>query len=345
MEKSYREEFDTVADFWAAVVMSAEEGYGVVDKRLEYAAAATGLGETVPSDGGFVVPVQFAEDLWEKVYSTGQLLDRCVRQPVTVGASLEIPAIDETSRVAGSRFGGVQSYWSAEADTVTATKPKYQMLTLAPKRLVGITYATEELLTDAPALASWLERTFAAEAAFQVEDLIVNGTGAGRPLGVLNSGALISVAKESGQAADTVVAANLNNMAGRLWSASHKNAVWLMGVDAFAQISDDSFSNGSPVITIGADGSRRILGMPVELSEYPPVVGDAGDVILGDFSQYLIAEKQIEFASSIHVRFLWNEGVFRFTWRIDGQSAWSGPITPKNSAVTQSPWGTLAERA
>ena len=345
MKNTYKEELDTAADFWKAVVMSAPEGYGVADPRLEYSTAATGLGETIPSDGGFVVPVQFAETLWEKVYSAGQLLDRCTRQPVTVGASLEIPAIDETSRVAGSRFGGVRTYWAEEAEAVTATKPKYRSMTLASKKLMGVGYATDELLADAPALASWLERTFAAEAAFAVEDEIVNGTGAGRLLGIVNADATITVAKESGQAAATALPANLVNMASRLWSASHGNAVWLTSNAVFNQIADAQFANGTPVATYGPNGGRFVLGMPLLLSEYTPALGSAGDVTLADFSQYLIAEKQIEFASSIHVRFLWDEQVFRFSWRIDGQSMWASPVTPKNSAVTQSPFVTLAERA
>ena len=181
--------------------------------------------------------------------------------------------------------------------------------------------------------------------AFVVEDGIINGSGAGRLLGVLNSNALLTVAKESGQGADTVVAANLNGMASRLWGPSHRKAIWLMSNDCFAQISDVSFSNGAPVVTTDGQGRRRILSMPVELSEYPAKLGDEGDVVLGDFSQYLIAEKEPEFVPSIHVRFLWDEQVFRFTWRLDGQPAWSSPLTPKNSATTQSPFVTLAERA
>jgi len=66
---------------------------------------------------------------------------------------------------------------------------------------------------------------------------------------------------------------------------------------------------------------------------------------LGDFSQYLVAEIPAQFLSSIHVRFLNDEGVFRFRFRVDGQPSWSGPITPKNSSTTESPFVTLAERA
>ena len=134
----YRDEFKSLPDFLAAVVMAAPDGYDVRDQRLVWA-AATGLNEAIPSEGAFLVPDEMATDLWQTVYDTGHLLGLCSRQPVTVGKSLEIPAIDETSRVAGSRFGGVRTYWAEEAEAVTATKPKYRMMTLAPKKLMGLT--------------------------------------------------------------------------------------------------------------------------------------------------------------------------------------------------------------
>ena len=344
MPNTYRAEFETFPEFLVAV-MRASGDVPTHDPRLRYSAAASGLGESIASEGGFLVPDQMNQDLWQATYDTGVLLGLCDRQPVTIGNKLVFPAIDETSRAQGSRFGGVRTYWAEEAATVTDTRPKYRSMQLSLNKLMALTYATDELTQDVPALAAWLRRVFALEASFTVENDIINGTGAGRPLGVLSSGALLTVAKESGQGADTVQPANLNNLAARLWGPSHRKAVWLMANDCFAQISDASFSNGSPVVTNDAAGQRRILSMPLHLTEYTPKLGDAGDVVLGDFSQYLIAEKEPEFVPSIHVRFLWNESVFRFTWRIDGQSAWASPLTPKNSTVTQSPWVTLAERA
>lgn len=335
---AYREDFASGADFLAAVVA------GNLDHRLEPAAAATGLGENIPSEGGFAVPVQFASDLWQSVYDTGVILSLCTPQPVTRGDKLHIPAIDETSRADGSRFGGARMYWVDEGETPTATKPKYQRLTLQPKKLLGLSYATGELMADAPALAAWLERTFGLEASFAIEDAIINGSGAGRPLGLLNSGALITVTKESGQGAATVLPANLTKMAQRLWSASHRNAVWLMSNDAFAQIADAQFANGTPVVTY--QGRQRfILGMPLLLVEYTAALGTAGDVILADFSQYLVSEIEPQFLSSIHLRFLYHESCFKFRYRVDGQSAWRSAITPKNSSTTQSPFVTLETRA
>ena len=342
---AYHAEFEDFPSFLAAVMEAGINGpNSMADPRLEVSAAATGSGETIPSGGGFLVPTDFAADLWMKVYDTGQLLDRCERQPVTPGNALKIPAIDETSRAAGSRFGGVRTYWAAEGETVTATRPKFRQITLRPHKLMGINYATEELLADAPALAVWLQRVFALEASFEVEDQIVNGPGADRPLGLLNSGSLITVAKETGQLADTVLPENLQTMANRLWGPSYRTAIWLMSNDALAKIADGNFQNGGPVVTTDAAGRRRILAMPVELVEYTPALSSAGDVLLADLSQYLLAEIAPDFISSIHVRFLWNEGVFKFRWRVDGAPAWTSPITPKNSTTTQSPFVALAAR-
>lgn len=343
MTVQYREQFDTPAAFLTAAVQAATGG--AEDPRLERMAAATGANEGVPSAGGFAVPEQFAESLWQTVYSTGQLLTLCTGQPITVGNELTLPAIDETSRADGSRFGGVTMTWVDEADTVTASRPKYRSIKLQPKKLLGLSYATDELASDAVALAAWLERTFGLEAAFEIEDAIINGTGAGRPLGVLNSGALITVDKESGQVASTVQAANFTNMMQRLWGPSRRSAVWLTNTDVMAQAEGLSLSNGAPLVTYDAEGNPRILGRPALLTEYSAALGTAGDVILADFSQYLVGEIAPQFLSSIHLRFIYDERVFRLRYRVDGAPAWSSPVTPKNSSTTQSPFVALAERS
>lgn len=339
----YREEFSTLGEFLQAVAMAAVSGSP--DTRLEFAAVATGLGEKIPSEGGIVVPESFAEVLWQATLDTGQILSRCGRQPITRGDKISIPAIDESSRADGSRFGGVSLGWVDEGATPTATKPKYRGLTLKPKKLLGVTYASDELLADAPALESWLTRTFGLEASFVIEDSIVNGTGIGRPLGILNSGALITVDPESGQAVQSVTNANLIAMAARLWGPSHRTAIWLTGNEAYKQLMNGTFGVGvGPIVTTSPGGTRTILQMPVALCEYTQPTGDTGDVILADFSQYLIGEIAPEFLSSLHVRFVEDEAAFRFRWRIDGQPAWKSPLTPKNSTITESAFIALAAR-
>ena len=104
---------------------------GRVDGRLaevQRRASPAGASEQVPADGGFLVAPEFAERLLERVYSTGQFLQRTTSVPISKPGSTgaKIAGFDEQSRENGLRFGGVLSYWQNEADEVLATKPKFR---------------------------------------------------------------------------------------------------------------------------------------------------------------------------------------------------------------------------
>lgn len=338
---TYRETFSSLGEFLVTVANAATSD-GRPDPRLEFSAVA-GLNESVPSEGGFLVPGDYAQELWASVYETGAILSRCGRQPVSHARGIKVPAIEERSRADGSRFGGVRVYWANEADTVTVSRPKLRQIEFKPNKLLGLAYTTNELLNDAPALQAVTERAFRQEATFIVEDEIVNGLGSGRPQGILQSNALLTVGVESGQAPATFQTANFRKMNNRLWVGSRRNAVWLVNGDVEDWVAQQALATPH-FVSYDGRGVPRILGKPVLPVEVCPAVGAVGDVILADLSQYLIAEQAPEFISSLHVRFLSDEGVFRFRWRLDGQSAWAEPITPMNSATTQSPFVTLAAR-
>ena len=130
---------------------------------------------------------------------------------------MKIKAVDEDSRANGSRWGGVQCYFENEADQIAASKPKFRTMDLSLKKLTGLCYATDELLQDASALENVLREAFAEEFGFKIDEAILNGTGAGEPLGILNSGALVTVAKETNQS-DKIKVENLFKMWNRLWA-------------------------------------------------------------------------------------------------------------------------------
>jgi HK97 family phage major capsid protein len=342
-EMNYREQFPTFGEFAVAVVKLGRNP-GARDPRLVWGAGPTGISEIDGSNGGFLVPESWTEGLWQRVYATGRILARCDRQPITRGNGILLPAIGERSRADGSRFGGVQLYWLSEADQIPTSKPSLSLLKFHAKKLIGLCFVTPELLEDAPALDAALQRIYGTEASFVLEDQIINGPGGGRPLGVLKSDALITVAAEEGQQAGTVLYANFAKMAARLWGASHGAAVWLMSNETFEIVRLITDGAGQPIVR-GLDGIRRILEIPVELCEYTAPFGQVGDIVLADFSQYLIAEREPDIVSSIHVKFVEQETAFRFRFRADGHPAWQSPVTPKNGTVTQSPFVTLAARA
>ena len=155
-----------------------------------------------------VLPSLYAmsNSLLRNVWDNSAVLSRINKTTLTGNKnSMAFNGFDETSRATGSRFGGIRAYWKGEADLKTASKPKFRQVELNLNKLIGLAYTTDELLDDAPALANAISMGFRAEFDFQLVDSVLNGSGAGQPLGINNAGSVISVAKETGQAADTVV--------------------------------------------------------------------------------------------------------------------------------------------
>ena len=53
-------------------------------------------------------------------------------------------------------------------------------------------------MMDAAALESVVREGFASEFGFQVDNAIINGSGSGQPLGILNSGSRVTVEQRNG---------------------------------------------------------------------------------------------------------------------------------------------------
>jgi HK97 family phage major capsid protein len=227
-------------------------------------------------------------------------------------------------------------------------------MTIEPQKLAVLVYATDEQLSDTgPILEQLITRTAGEEIAFLTGDGIVDGTGAGQPLGILQSGCLVPVEKETGQAATTVVKANIDKMWSRCHARSRERSVWLVNQDVEPQLealSADVGTGGVPVYLpaggIADAPNARLKGRPVVVSEFCPTLGTVGDIILADLSQYLtVTRGDVQAASSIHVQFTTDETAFRFTYRVDGQPWWSSAVTPFNGTNTQSPFVALATRS
>ncbi|MBQ7798292.1 MAG: phage major capsid protein [Clostridia bacterium] len=328
-------------------VYRASTPAGRIDRRLT-TRSASGLNETNPSDGGFLVQKDFVADLLKRTYETGVIASKVHKIPLTTNANgIKINAIDEVSRANGSRWGGIQTYWENEADQITGSKPKFRSMDLSLKKLTGLCYVTDELLQDASALENVLKQGFAEEFGFKIDDAILRGTGAGQPLGILNSDSLVTVAKESGQTSKITVA-NLVKMWSRLWSRSRANSVWYINPELEPELYQ--LTVGDKPVYIPAGGLSdapygTLFGRPVLPLEQCEELGKTGDIILADFSQYLLIDKGgINATSSIHVRFLYDENVFRFIYRVDGQPVWNKPLTPYKGSATVSPFVALGER-
>jgi len=340
-------------------VRDAENPHCNPTVRQKLHAAAPGLRTDINSEGGALIPTEFANTILKRMYSSGQILSRVRRLPIT-GNSIEVPYVNETSRADGSRMGGVRGYWVAETKVLTDSQPDFGRLQLKLKKVSAAGYITDEMAADYTATGALLQNMFADELVYQVENAIVNGTGAGRPQGILNTAAKVEVTIETNQTADTVWGPNIVKMWSRMYAPSRQNAVWLVNQDVepylwslalegrygSASTSADAIPLYYPANGITNAGQYGILmGRPVIPVEYCDTVGDVGDIILVDLSQYLFIEKGPEAAESMHVRFLYDEMTYRVTHRVDGSIWWSTALTPVNSSNTLAPVVTLGARA
>ena len=312
-----------------------------------------GANELVGSEGGFLLEPSFVGELLKPLHDSGPFSSRINRLPIGANANgITVRAIDETSRADGSRWGGIKGYRLAEGGTKLATHPAFRLMELRLKKYAVLCYATDELLQDTTALAGIISQGCAEELDFMVNDDILNGLGAGGPLGVLASGALVTVTKEGGQLADTVVTQNIFKMWARMHPRSKSNAVWFINTDVTPQLYGLNLTvgtGGMPMyMTPGSlpnAPSGALLGRPVVETEFNPTLGDAGDVCLFDMSQYALIDRDVQAASSIHVQFIVDETAYRFVYRVDGAPKIAAPLTPyKGGANTLSPFVALGAR-
>ncbi len=370
--------FKSLGEQLAAVVIAARTGR--VDPRLQqFQASVAGdgsLGNAVPSEGGFLVQKDFAPEILQRTYLTGQMLSRCKKLPISGNANgLRLNAVDEDSRADGSRMGGVLAYWVNEADALTSSRPKFRRMELNLNKLIALLYATDELLQDTVALEAWIMDNLPQELAFRTEDAIFNGTGVGQPFGVFNSQAKIQLAVAGGETNHYPNAQDILNMFAQFYmpglqntiggSAGDRNltppgaggqapaAAWFIDQSVLAGLFGMTLGTGTAVILLyhppgymGLPGPYgQLLGLPVIPVEHCASVGNPGDIVLADLSQYLVIDKGgPQMASSLHVRFLTDEMTFRFVYRVDGQPTWKKPLTPKSGGPNLSPFITLASR-
>jgi HK97 family phage major capsid protein len=346
--------FNTFGEFLMSVRAAALRP-SAIDPRLQQrgVGGALGASEAVPADGGFLVFPEFVRPLVERMYMTGAILSRCTEFPISASNAIAFPQFDESSRQNGSRMGGLQSYWANEADQVTASKPKFLRSELETKKLIGLAYCTDELFSDSAALEVFASMGLSNELAFRLEDAIINGDGSGKPLGVLNSAAMIQVAKQTGQASGTVLAQNILDCWKRCWAPSRRTAVWLMHADAESQLIGATVGVGTggsaiPLYVATTDPENQpynlVLGRPVITIEQAQVPGTPGDIILADMSRYALAMRETRADVSMHVQFLTDQVAFRVVMRVDGQPIDARPITPFNGTNQVSPFVCIAAR-
>jgi len=349
--------FKSMADFYQAVyaatfksrhvpqlktfVDTSEPDHGKVNESgwME----AKDLIEAVGASGGFLVPTEYREELlmWEPDASI-------VRQRATTipmrRRAIRIPTLDQTTTTAGQPhwWGGVLAYWTEEATSKTESEPKFRQIELVAHKLVCYTEAGDELLADAAiSLEAFLSAAFSGVINWEEEDAFINGTGAGQPLGILNAGVTIA---QTRAAANQI---NLQDCVRMYEQFQGRSPIWMASRNILSNLMllNGPAANPSYVFMPSARDAMPayLLGIPLFFSEHCPALGTTGDLILADWSKYLIGDRQaITVDSSKHYRFQYDLTAWRAVKRVDGQPWLSAPLTYQDGTTQVSPFVVLS---
>ncbi|MGF1582372.1 MAG: phage major capsid protein [Gemmataceae bacterium] len=297
--------------------------------------------------GGYTVPEMFLPELLTLVAEMSVVEKRATRIPMG-SQTVKVPTLDVTQTpTAGDTafLGGIFARWTEEGGTITETNPKFKQVELKAHEISGYTQASNTLLMDnALGLETLLKTLFAKALSHHKDYAFLRGNGVGKPLGMLNSNALITVSRSAASAFGIEDVANMFSRLLPGWTT--QSTVWVIHPTVVAKLLTMVGSSlGGDLIFIERvqDKPRMVIfGIPVEISEKVPGLNNLGDVMLLDCQHYLVGSTQkIEIAFSEHVAFLTNEGTWRFVERCDGQPWVSSEITLADTSSTLSPFITL----
>ncbi|KKM68048.1 hypothetical protein LCGC14_1464830 [marine sediment metagenome] len=304
--------------------------------------------------GGFTVTPTFLPGMLKLGFEGDPTTGRTQPVPMTT------PTVEMTARTdkdhTTSVSGGFTVSRRPETASQTASRMEMEKVTLKATSLFGFAYATLELLTDSPiSFAAIIQSGFDDQFAHHMLGEKLRGLGDSEYLGVLSAldtnsqGPTLRVDKENGQAAATVVAENAIKMRSQCWG--YGKAIWIANHDTYPQLATMSIAvgTGGALVyqqSIVEDKPDMLLGRPIFYSEYPATLGTVGDLILGNWSEYLDALYQpLQSAESVHVRFDSHEKAFKFWLRNAGAPWWRSALTPNQSTTKLSPFIVLETRS
>jgi HK97 family phage major capsid protein len=324
-------------------VIAKNHGQAGNDARLKFL-AAVGSDEqsgTNGAYGGFFIPKALHGEALT-VGSEGDPTSSLCRN-----IPMETPSISINARVdknhSTSVTGGTVVYRSKELAAMTSSRAQFEQIDLKCNDLTGLSYVSQQLLNASPSSVAAILAGFPAEFAEKEFREKISGVGVGEYEGILNSPALITVAKESAQAANTVLAKNLGKMMSRCYG--YGSAVWMCNHDVLPELMDLGGSDKNVWTPSAVEGVMfQIYGRPLVVTDKCPALSAAGDIMLINWSEYLVGQYGATTSEeSIHVRFEYNENCFRFYKMNDGRGWWKSVLTPK-AGSTKSPFVILGAR-
>jgi len=301
------------------------------------------LAENTGATGGYLVP-----DAWSNTILKRSIERAIIRSlnPSIInmpGPKFDIPAIVSTSN-ASTFYGGVATYWGEESTNLEDGKstPSFGKVSLDVAKLYGYTESYEDLIEDSMvALGPLLQQLFGDAIAFEEDYAFLNGNGVGKPLGVTSAPCRVTVSRAT---ASQIHTTDIVGMLAR-FSGNLDNATFMTNQTTLPYIYTLQDAAGNYIWQPGMSGNissrspGSIYGVPLIVTEKCPALGTSGDLILGDWSNYLIGDLNgLRIEESRDFKFGADKRVWKIVKRVDGKPWLNSAITPRAGGSTLSPF-------
>lgn len=291
-EAEQRAELEAAVDAAFNEVMFYRSGKGPsLTAAAEYEKRA--LQADVDITGGYTVaPAQFVSRLIQAVDNLTFFPSLATVIPVTTSDKIEGVSLDTDP---------ADPAWTAEIGAASEdSSMAFGGRALQPNQLTKLLKVSRKLLmVSALPVEQIVRERLAYKLAVTAENVYLNGTGAGQPLGVFTAsanGITTSEDVSTGNSTTAFTFDGLKECKYALKSQYWPRSSWIMHRDAVKMASKLKDGEGQyqwQESVVGGDPDR-LLGFPVRISEYAPNTFTTGLYvgILGDFSNYWIAQLQ-----------------------------------------------------
>lgn len=313
---------------WFADIAGARKGSSAAYQRLTGAMSddMKAMVESDDSRGGFLVPEE----------TIGGLQPLRDQRSVLRGLFNTVTVSGDSIRIA-SQTSGLLAGWVAELAEKPLSDMTFGELTAHVFTAAGMSVASNQLLADAKwSVDQLIFNDLAKRLAIVEETAFIAGDGEGQPVGILNTPGVDAIAPDGANVEDLLDAiidqimavhedhlmpANGILMHPRVWARIIKarspiTDAYLVGAGAnpFGRNANDAAPGTAGVGLVGS-----LFGTNVYCSGNVPtdIEGDQSAVIVGDFSEGLILDRQgVTTDTSEHVFFTTNQTIFRAEERV-----------------------------
>ncbi len=297
--------------------------------------------------GAWLLPTAFAAKLMTDTVNDSVILNDVQPVPMTT-QKLDMTAFNDNTHASGQYFGGVQAYWVAEMAQKSMSRPAFRKVELALHDLAVMIPATKQMLKYSPVSLEPLLTTVSAKVLrATLEEDVFNGNGVGKPEGIVGATATIAVNR---QTATSVTWQDVRYLWRRVPTWLRSSAKWYYNPDVEEQlwILNQASGTAGQLLYVPPRGAAdapylTLMGRPCVATEHCQALGTKGDIAVIAPSMYLwgYTASGIDAAVSMHLRFDYNETVFRYELEADGRCWANEAQTTLHGTYTHSPYVVL----